>query len=711
MINWRKTLSFAVPCVVATALLASSVVGVTAEEKTRRSTNDDGNFTIHFESVELPVFVKFIGRATGRNFVFSERVGGTVTIISPNPVTADEAFAVFQSVLAVRGLTMIDDGIVTRIVPLKEARTAGSGVINDDPQHTGFATRLLPLEHVAATDVSRVLEPLVSKEGALVAYSATNTIIATDTVSNLNRMSGIVDALDVPGNQESIAVIELQHAEAQTIAGHISTVHTQTPTRAISNTKDRSAPTASPKGGPFRVIADTRTNSLIVTAGAIEMRKIRALAQKLDQPLKPGDERIHVYYVRYADAEDLVTVIEQTLNIRRRPQGKSAESGSRSATNQAAAMSSLGSNISVSADAATNAIIIAASNQDYQTLLTLLESLDIPRPQVFVEAIVAEVSLSRARELGIEMQGSFDTGDGTVVLRSSLSGVGAAFASGGLAGLAGLGGAVGAAISDKGLDVDGVEIPAQAAVLRALAEDADVEILSAPTLLTLDNQEAEILVGQNVPFITGQGVDRGSVDNVFTSVDRRDVGIKLKIKPQVSEGNHVILQIEEEVSALIPNALLDENQVGPTLTIRSAKTTVSVADGQTVVIGGLISDALSKRESKVPILGDIPYIGRLFRVDSKSREKVNLLVILTPHIIRSTEDLQIVSERKRERFDAGNPPADLDLPQVSSHTNPPPRVAREDARGTSPGADPDREADPDTGARYILPADDTDNGS
>ncbi len=705
----RKPLQLAVVALLATCVLATTTATVGAEEKTRRTANADGNFTIHFENVELPVFVKFISKATGRNFVFTEKVGGTVTVVSPNPVTAEEAFTVFQSVLAVRGLTMIDDGIVTRVVPLKEARTGGSGVIDGDARHTGFATRLLPLTNVAAADVSRVLEPLVSKEGALVAYAATNTLIATDTVANLNRMSGIVTALDVPGNQESVEVIELEHADADTVAGHLRSILSESPSRAVSSGKDKSAPSPSPNGTSFRVVADARTNALIVTATTMDLRKIRELARDLDRPLKAGDERIHVYYARYADAEDLVAVLEQTLNVRKRAQGRGLDQGGKGGnSSNDGGLSSLGDNLSVSADAATNSVIIAGSNQDYQTVLSLLASLDISRPQVFVEAIVAEVSLARARELGIELQGGIDTGDGTLLLRSNLAVLGAAFG-GGAAGvglLNALGGAVAAATSDKTIEgPDGKEIPAQVGLLRALSEDGDVEILSAPTLLTLDNQEAEILVGQNVPFVTGQGVDRAAVGNVFTSVDRQDVGIKLKIKPQVSEGDNVILEVEEEVSALVANALLDANQVGPTTTIRSAKTTVSVADGQTVIIGGLISDSIMKRDSKVPILGDIPFLGRLFRVDSDAREKVNLLVILTPHIIRNSEDLQIVSERKQQRFETGIPAANLDVPKVSSHTNPPPRVIREERLGDAPV-----EAE-DKGTRYLLPADDSKKGS
>jgi general secretion pathway protein D len=708
----RRTVSIAATLAVAAAFLLASAVPAGSQgqaqptaKQEKQARGGDGKFTIHFENVELPIFVKFISRATGRNFVFAEKVAGTVTVVSPHPVTADEAFAVFQSVLAVRGLTMIDDGIVTRVVPLKEARTGGSHVINNDRRHTGFATRLLPLKHVAADDVSRVLEALVSKEGALVAYAATNTLIATDTVPNLNRMSDVVAALDVAGNQHSIEVISLEHADAESVAAHISAMLVEAPKRVAVSAKDKSGGLSTAQGQQFKVVADTRTNSLIVTAGAMQMRKIRDLAMDLDSPLRPGDERIHVYYARYAHAEDLVEVVRGTISSSsgRRGQTRINDPGAGNKANggmQHGVTSALGENINVSVDLATNSVIIAASNQDYQTIRSLLESLDIPRPQVFVEAIIAEVSLTRAREFGVELQGGFDVGDGTVFLRSNLSVLNAL---GGVGALAGLGGAIAAATSDKTVEgPDGTEIPAQAAIIRALDEDGDVEILSAPTLLTLDNEEAEIHVGQNVPFVTGQGVDSSQISNVFTTVERQDVGIKLRIKPQVTEGDTVVLEVEEEVSAMVLNPLLDANTLGPTLTIRSARTTVSVADGRTVIIGGLIADSIAKRDSKVPILGDIPFLGRLFRVDSDANEKVNLLVILTPHIIRTTEDLQIVSERKQQRFDTEVPDVHLDLPTISPPTETPERSPEELPQRIPSAAD--------TGGRYIIPSDNSADG-
>ncbi len=628
---------------VAVALLAGAPAG--AQDQT---TGSAGTFTIQFEDVELPVFIKFIGKATGRNFVFSEKVAGPVTVVSPTPVTATEAFAVFQSVLAVRGLTMIEDAVVTRIVPLKEARTSGAAVVSAGATSAGFATRLFPLTHVNAEEVASALESLVSKDGSLVAYQATNTLIATETTGSLSRMAEIVKALDIASHEEAVEVIRLEHADAVTLAGEITEILGEE--RRNRDKTERERP-------PFRLVPDARTNSIVVVASAADRRKIGDLARGLDSPLDPGEQRINVYYVKHADAVELVDVISAMLSGRRRlpatpgapQQPQQATPAGRSAGRSAA----LADEVAITADPATNAVIVDASMQDYRTIRSLLERLDIPRPQVFVEAIVAEITLQRTEALGFEFQTGGDVGDGTGVARSNLGVLSGLASATGAANPLTLGGLILAATSDKTIELpDGTEIPAQSALFNALAGDQDIEILSAPTLLTLDNHEARIIVGENVPFITGQATDITNVDNVFTQVDRRDVGIKLTITPQVAEGDMVILEIQEEVSALVQQTLQADivTQIGPSYTIRSAETTVSVKDGYTAVIGGLISNSLATRISKVPLLGDIPYLGRLFRSEAGRDDKVNLIVVITPHVIRTADDLKRVSAGEGNRY-------------------------------------------------------------
>jgi general secretion pathway protein D len=296
-------------------------------------------------------------------------------------------------------------------------------------------------------------------------------------------------------------------------------------------------------------------------------------------------------------------------------------------------------------------VVVEGAAQEWKTILSLLEKLDIPRPQVFIEAIIIEASSNRAKALGFDYQGAIDLGMGDVLMRSNIAELGAAF----INPLA-LGGLVAAAASDKQIELpDGTEIPANYALLQALNATSDIEVLSAPTLLTLDNHEAEIIVGQNIPFVTGRASDISNIENVFTQVERRDVGIKLRVRPQVAEGDIVMLEVQQEVSAVVRNGLTEQQllQVGPITTIRSASTSVSVGDGRTVVIGGLISNRQEDGDSKVPVLGDIPLIGRIFTYERRDKEKVNLIVFLTPHVIRSPRDLDVVSRDRRDVFRTG----------------------------------------------------------
>jgi general secretion pathway protein D len=639
-------------CIVLALASASSAAEVTAP-----AVDPDGKVKIHFEDVDLPVFVNFISKLTGRNFVFSEKIAGTVTIISPEPVTVDQAYAVFQSVLNTRGLTTIDDGVVARVVPLKEARSSGGPVIGRDAGGTGYATRLIPLEYVSVDEAATALQTLVSRDGSLTPYQATNTLIASDTIVNLERIAAVVKAIDTPRHEQAVEVIPLEHAESRTLAEQIVTIlHQDAAGRPAAAPKEKGAPEPSRGGAPsVRIVPDTRTNSLIVMGTASDLKRARELAKGLDSPLRPGDSRLHVYHARFADAVQLAEVVGTMVGARQQRLGaapaKAGADTGRGATLAGSANASVApgfeESVIISADTATNSVLVNSSIQDYRTIEALFVGLDVERPQVFVEVIIAEVSVSKSEDLGFEWQVGGEVGDATLLARSNLAKLGTAFAN--PASLAGL---VLAAASEETIELpDGTEIPAQAALFAALAADQDIEILSAPTLLTVDNQKAEILVGENVPFITGQGVDISNVENVFTTVERQDVGIKLTVTPQVAEGDVVVLDVQQEVSRVIDTEILDANVVGPTTSKRSASTTVSVADGRTAVIGGLISNAVQDRESKVPLLGDIPFLGRLFRADSVKDEKVNLIIFLTPHVIRSRGDLSEISAERQERFE------------------------------------------------------------
>jgi len=648
---------------------------------------DKSAIVMNFENVELTAFIKFISKITGRNIVFGDKIEGTVSVVSPTAVNVEQAFAMFQSVLATQGLTTVDEGAVMRIVPTKDARTSGASVADASRPGAGFATRLIPLRYVNAADIARVLAPQVSKDGSIVPYEGTNTVIVSDTASNLARMSEMITVMDIPGHEQVIAVIPLKHAEAVKTAEQIVEILLGGSQggggggrrRGGGDDKDKNTSAPAAQLG-FKISPDERTNSLIVMASSVEMVRIRELARGLDTAIRPGDERVHVYYARNADAESLVEVVSAMIlgskaRGRREKQNTKDASGLMQPLNTGgiagatAPPSASDENMSITADPATNAVVVEGPQQEWKTILSLLEKLDIPRPQVFIEAIIIEASANRAKALGFDYQAALDIGMGDVLLRSNIAALSSAF----INPLA-LGGLVAAAASDKQVELpDGTEIPANYALLQALNQTSDVEVLSAPTLLTLDNHEAEIIVGQNIPFVTGRASDITNIENVFTQVERRDVGIKLRVRPQVAEGDIVMLEVQQEVSAVVRNGLTEEQllQVGPITTIRSASTSVSVGDGRTVVIGGLISNRQEDGDSKVPLLGDIPLLGRLFTYERKDKEKVNLIIFLTPHVIRSPRDLDVVSTDRRDMFRDGMRDASAPLP------GDPPRTADE----------------------------------
>jgi general secretion pathway protein D len=722
-----------------------------AQEPAAGGGEKEGNerlITMDFQDVDISVLVKFVSEITGKNFIVDEKVRGKITIISPSKISVDEAYLVFLSVLQVKGFTTVPSGAVIKIVATKEARSSTLETVlpQQVPAPTDeYITRLIPLKYVDANNMVGVLQPLVSPDGLLAAYGATNTLILIDTAAQTDRLSKILGQLDVEGFEQGIEVVRLNYALAADVASLLQQVLEEQgggggaagpatrPGAAPDARLRRGARAAAPgaagaapvSGGTtpeksFKIIPDQRTNSLIILAGPPEMRRIKDLIGRLDVPLPLGTGRIHVYYLKYANAFEMVAVLGSLVGgggggflgvpgfsgagltggrlARGARLGTGGFGGTAGQGGFGSALSSgfgggfgggFGSSfgsgqtgfgaagrlggargagigggfggttgggfggttggaggqqsefegqVRMTADPATNAMIIDASPQDFETLKDVIEKLDVRRRQVYLEAIVAEVSLDKTRELGIEFQGATTLGNGVGFGRTNLSGdINQLLTPASLQGL------ILAAASSQTVTVNGVTVPAQQALLRALERQSDTNILSAPTILTSDNQEAEIVSGQNVPFIASRSTSEVNLSNTFATIERRDVGITLRVTPQISEGGSVRLDIFEEVSDVISN----DPQLGPTTTIRSATTTVVAKDGQTVVIGGLIFDVKNKDQSKVPYISDIPVIGNLFRFSSDRNRKTNLLIFLTPHIIRTEREQRNLSVAER----------------------------------------------------------------
>ena len=659
--------------------------------------------TMDFQDVDIAVLVKFIGEITGKNFVMDERVQGKVTVVSPTRITPDEAYQVFQAVLQVKGFTTVPSGAAIRIIPTKEAKATSLRTVDGGPTAPAeeYVTRLVPLTQVDVADLIGVLQPMVSPDGLVTGYPQTNALIIVDSAANVERLAKLVAELDVASSRRQTAMLNLRYAAAGDLA---ETIQQALEDRGTPGQPVPAKPGAPPAGQlkAFKITADERTNTLIVSAPPEQMQAIKAMVERLDVPLPPGSGKVHVYYLKYANAEDLLPVLldvtgasggstaargrqpnqpnQAGANRNRRLNGSSLRRSSQTrqqAVRQQPAQPGVqpqtaidfAGDVRITADPATNSLVVAAVPEDFEILRGVIEKLDIRRRQVYVEAIILEVTLDRIRQLGIELQGGVGLPNGLGVGRTNLGNLNNVLTNPGA-----LPGLILAAVSDQTVTLpDGTKVPAQAALLRALDNSNDVNILSAPNILTTDNEEAEIVVGQNVPFVASRATSETNLNNTFATIEREDVGITLRLTPQISEGAMVRLALFEEVSAIVPNPILDANEVGPTTTVRSASTTINVRDGQTIVIGGLISDSINARESKVPFLADIPVVGNLFKNTERNKNKINLLIFLTPHIIKNEQDAADVSVAERDRFrdlmdSAGAPrrrPDPLDMPSFN----------------------------------------------
>lgn len=651
----------------------------------RTTVTPEGLVNLDFQDVEIATVIDTIARLTNRNFVYDDRVRGRVTIISPTPIPVEQAYTVFESVLQVKGFTTVDaPGGVVKVIPIRDAKETSidTQAALAAPDTDRFVTRLIPLRYIDAEAISNVLKPLVSKEAALVAYPATNTVILTDSAANINRILQILEAIDVETHKEELAMIRVQYADAQTLAEQLSEVFGG----EVSSTTGVAAqpgrvqprvrrPTQTPQldggvgGGvqraPVRIITDARTNALIILAARTTLEEMRALIRRLDVPVE-GQGRIQVYYLRHADAEELSDTLNSLLG------GGPAPGGAASAAAVAAGLqpqqlrsvSEIANLVSsITADVGTNSLVIQASPEGFEALRRVIEKLDIERPQVLVEALIMEVGVNDSTQLGLSWVLQFGGPDTAYTITQGLDSL-----TGGLLKNPGR--------NDKG-DTNPPPIgPTNAftaavavvdgdnfiqAVLNATASDGNINIISAPHILTSDNEEAEILVGDNIPIITNRvqsaaGItSEGQDPSLATSVnvERQDIGVTLRVKPQITEGDSLRLEIFQEITDLNPtiqSGVGDPNQVGPALSNRRVENVVVAADGSTVVIGGLIRDNFSDTSNKVPWLGDIPVLGWLFKNQSTELRKTNLMVFITPHIIRSPAQLEKASIGKREEF-------------------------------------------------------------
>lgn len=568
-----------------------------------------GKATLTFKGTDILEVVEAVSKVTGKNFVIDPRVKGKVTILSSQSMDAKEIYQVFLTVLEVHGFSVIPAGGVYSIVPSANAkqgavRTQTEGKTRPSSE---TITRVFHVDNVPATQLVPILRPLLPQHAHMAAYQPTNSLIISDRADNISRLEKIISSIDQPSRAE-IEVVSLQHASAGEVMRILTTIE-----------KGQSTSANTPAGPAF--IADERTNSMLLAGDTAWRSRIRSLITQLDKPLGIETGNTHVLYLRYAKAEDLAKVLTGVSQAESKVGDKAKQPAG-------------ANNASVQADAGTNSLVITAPPEQMRTLQAVVKKLDVPRAQVMVEAIIAEISDDKVRELGVQWLFDGVSGGGT--------GPGGAVNFGGGTSIVGL--ATGASSVGNGLSLafGNTDI---AGLLQAFSGDSGVNILSTPSILTLDNEEAEISVGEERPFVTGSytGTGSSSPSNPFTTVTREQVGLTLKVTPQINEGSAIRMQIDQEISSVIPDS---ETANGPATSKRTIKTTVQVEDGKMLVLGGLIDDQVQEVDQRVPGLGDIPGLGALFQYKKSVKTKRNLMIFLKPTILRDSLQSTLLTSEK-----------------------------------------------------------------
>lgn len=599
--------------------------------------------TIDFDNVEMAVLVKFVSELTGKNFIIDDKVRGKVTIISPKKIPVEDVYDVFLSVLEINGYAVVPAGNMIKIIPAALAREKSLETrIKFQPgsPNDRMVTQIVSLERANPDEVKRVLDPITPKSSSVLSYPPAGILIITDYLSNIQRLQEIISALDVEGAGEQISYIPLQNASASEVVKSLTTIFQQ----------------RQPRGTGARLVADSRTNSVVLMAGVAEAENVRRLVEFMDKDVPRGESNIQVYSLQNSIAEDLAKVLTNIV------QGSGASTTAAGAlAGQKVAMPVVSKNVQVVPDKATNTLVIMAEREDYKILENIIKQLDVPRPMVYIEALIMEVNANKDFKLGVEWRGITEHGSVDGNPTAAFVGSGGTGSSGAgsyniLDGLltttpAGIVGSFPAGFSmgmvGAGIKIGNVIFPSIGAVVQAYKTDSEVSILSTPQIMTLDNEEAEINVGQNVPYVTRQDQTNAGTSTNYTnysSYEYRDVGVNLKITPNINQENFIRLKINQEVTKVKSGADIAR----PTTLKRTAKTTVVVKDNETVVIGGLVGDSTDDSTYKFPLLGDIPLLGWLFKTKTSFKEKTNLYIFLTPHIVRTQADAAVIYQEKRD---------------------------------------------------------------
>ena len=652
-----------------------------------------------YKDVTVEGIVKAISELTKRNFIIPEKIKGQkLTILSPTKITAYEAYQVFLAALAINNITIVKVGKFYKLVSSKDAiKQPIPTCVGDKDQCPKFLdqmiTTILRIENIDVSQVEKVIKGLISKQGNLVVFGSSNSLIVSEYASNITRIRKIIASLDVAGFDDELKLVQIEYASASEIADKITQIFdVESSGKRKSSKKGRAGGDDSTAVTISKIISDERTNQLIIKANKRSFEAIAQLIAQLDVPINESEQgRIHVHYLENAKAEDLASTLSSLA------QSASKQTSSRKGKkkrNDSGSAQLFSGEVKITADKSTNSLIVVAGSRDFRALRRLIEQLDRPRRQVYLEAAILEVSVSNNEDFNLHWHAP------AVFSKDDLAGLGGNGSYGFLtssmwsnpgdvspsllalnpASLLGIATGSIAGVVGQGLDITGsggetLTIPAFGLILKWLEQSSNAQIISTPHILTLDNEEANIEVGQRVPFQRGANISSASLGalagltgggtsgaagalgglgglggalggGLFNSVERIDVSLKLSITPQINERNKIRLEVEQQFEDIV-----DRQGGTPTTANRSIKSVVVVDDQQTIVLGGLMRDSTKRSDSKVPFLGDIPLIGRLFRSQIDEVEKRNLLLILTPYIIRNASDFQAILERKMQEYE------------------------------------------------------------
>jgi general secretion pathway protein D len=610
-------------------LAALTLPGMLLSAPVAWAADQEQTWTVNYRDTELEEIVRFVAQVTGKTIIVDSKAKGRVQVISSQPLNKEQLYDLFLSILDVNGFAAVDTGDAVRIIPSRDARSSAAPVVSGSKQreNSEIVTEVIQLKNISAATLIPVLRPLAPQQAHMAAYGPSNAIVISDTAANIARIRAVIDRIDKSAVGDTV-VVRLEHASAEEVVRMLEQLEKSDPGKAQAEGNK-----------PMVLVADKRTNSVLVSGDDMQRQRARALIAHLDGPMAQSGN-VKVYYLQYANAKDLAATLNKVMqNVAQMAPG---------AAGGAAAPAASGGKATIEADEGTNALIVTANAEIMTSLQAVIERLDIRRAQVLVEAIIVEMQADKSRDLGIQWM---------------FAGSGGGYGSSSLGGANNLLGATSAAAfsqvtdANSGTDTDprvalGKALaltPGQVfgvgrlsdnfsfnAVLSALQQNIDANILSTPSLLTLDNEEASIVVGQNVPFKTGSYTSTGnatSVSSPFQTIQRNNVGLTLKVTPHINEGDSLVLEISQEVSSLSGAAsVVDASDL--ITNERKIESKVMADNGQVIVLGGLIKDDIQETAQKVPLLGDIPVVGRLFRSNSSKKTKTNLMVFLRPIIVR-----------------------------------------------------------------------------